>query len=86
MKELSIFDLRFGLYVKNYPYGQSPKSKIDQPGQNMRNFILYQISGSRTMGFWLFPELLAGLGSSGRLVGTISHIMVPLRHHGNEYG
>ena len=33
MKELSMLDLRFGFYVKNYPYGQFPRSKIAHPGQ-----------------------------------------------------
>ena len=32
MKELNIFDLRLVFYVKNYLYGQSPRSKIDHPG------------------------------------------------------
>jgi len=38
MKESSIFDLRFGFCVNNYLYGQLPRSEIDHPGQNMRNF------------------------------------------------
>ena len=33
---LSIFDLGFGFYVKNYPYGLIPKSKLANPGQNIR--------------------------------------------------
>ena len=36
MKELIILDLRFGFYVKNYPYGQPPRSKLTNPCQNMR--------------------------------------------------
>ena len=36
VKELSIFDLRFGFYAKNYPYGQFPSSKLANPGQHLR--------------------------------------------------
>ena len=39
MKESSILDLGFGFYVKNYPYGQSPKSKLADPGQNLRTHV-----------------------------------------------
>ena len=34
-------DLRFGFYVKNYPYGLIPTSNIANPGQNIRKFILW---------------------------------------------
>ena len=34
---------------------------------------------------WLVPKVLEVLGSSGKLVGTISPILVPLRRHGNSY-
>ena len=39
MKELSIFDLRFGFHIKNYPYSQSSRSNIEHPGQNMRKCL-----------------------------------------------
>ena len=49
MKESSIFDLRFGFYAKNYPCSQSPTSKIDYPGQNVRKFMLHKTSGSEKL-------------------------------------
>ena len=42
MKELHILDLRFGVYVKNYPFGQSPRSKLAHPGQNMRKLYVFR--------------------------------------------
>ncbi len=72
MKEFNIFDLRFGFYVKNYLHGKFPRSKIDHPGQDMRILISYNILGSKTKVFAFFPEVLEGLGRSGRLVGTVS--------------
>ena len=36
MKELNMLDLRFGFYVKNYPCGQSPRSKLANPGEHIR--------------------------------------------------
>ena len=56
MKELSIFDLRFGFYVKNYPYGQSPKSEIAHPGQNMRTIVFYIRFPILTQKFVFFSE------------------------------
>ena len=40
MKEFDILDFIFGFYVKNYPDGQSPRSKIAHPGQNVRNILV----------------------------------------------
>ena len=70
MKELNILDLRFGFYVKNYPYGQSPRSKLAHPGQNMT--IVHIKCWFLKHRFLAFPEVLEGLGSSGMLVGIIS--------------
>ena len=65
MKEFSSFDLRFGFYVNNYKYGQSSRSQLAHPGQNVRKFI-------KNIGFWLSPEVLEGLVSSERVAGTVS--------------
>ena len=39
IKELSIFDLRFGFYVKNYPYSLIPRSIGLNLGQNTFKLI-----------------------------------------------
>ena len=39
MQELNILDLGLGFYVKNYPYGQFPKSKLADAGQNIKEFM-----------------------------------------------
>ena len=36
MKELSIFDLRFGFYVSNHLDSLMPRSKLANPGQDVR--------------------------------------------------
>ena len=46
--------------------------------------ISIQTIGFTNSGFLLFPEVLEGLGSSGRLVGTISTILVPISRRGKE--
>ena len=38
----------------------------------MFSYFFLEIFGFKNSGFWLFPGVLEGLGSSGRLVGTIS--------------
>jgi len=61
MKELSILDLRFGFYVKNYPYGQSPRSKFANPAQHMRKSISqtkFVFSGSSGYFSWSLIELV----------------------------
>ena len=35
MKESSVLDLRFGFYIKNYPYGQLQRSKLAHPYEEM---------------------------------------------------
>ena len=34
--------------------------------------MLFENIGFKNLGFWLFPGVLEGLGSSGKLVGTMS--------------
>ena len=67
-----MLDLNIGFYVEFHPWGQIPRSKILHPVQNMRKFMLYEISGSQHTGFVFCPKVLEGLESSGTLVGTIS--------------
>ena len=78
------FDLKFGFYVK-YPYSLILRSKLDNAGQNTMNMcflICLNICcnfrhflkniGFKNLRFWFFPAVLEVLGSSGRLIGTIS--------------
>ena len=51
----SVFDLKTGLYIKNYPYILIPRSRIGHPGQYAGNLILVNVlkfyikcSGSKT--------------------------------------
>ena len=65
----------FGFLVENYIYSLIPRSKLVSSGQNTAKLMLYAFSvnvGFYKTGFWLFPGVLEGLGSSGRLIGTIS--------------
>ena len=48
-----------------------PKKGINKEIKYFSYFFLKKI-GFKNSGFWLFPGVLEGLGSSGRLVGTIS--------------
>ena len=36
MSDLTVFDLKFGFYIKDYRYGLSPRSEVENPDQNMR--------------------------------------------------
>jgi len=55
MKDLNILDLSFGFYLTNYPYGQSPRSKLPDPGQNRRKlcFLVFYFSIGSSDGFVL---------------------------------
>ena len=87
MKELNIFELRFGFYIKTYLHGQSPRPKVDHLGQNIRkvmchiNFRILQQSFS-----FLFRRSWRIWGAPGCLLESCPSTMMPLRLHGVELG
>ena len=72
MQDFVIFDPKRGFHVKSHVYIQILRSIALNLGQNIKKLIFIQKFGFYETGFWLFPEVLEGLGSSGRLIGSIS--------------
>ena len=60
----------YGRRKKNPPL-IGPKKELRRKLIMFSYFVL-EISGFKNSGFGLFPGVLEGLGSSGRLIGTIS--------------
>ena len=63
-------DLKLAFLAKDYIYVQILKAIGLSPGQHSSSFVL--LIWLYMTGFGLSPEVLEGLGSSGRLVGNIS--------------
>ena len=61
-----------GGHPVHLPPHKKGKSEMSKKIKNETFKILYNNVGFKNSGFWLSPKVLEGLGSSGRLVGSIS--------------
>ena len=66
MQKTSIFELKFGFYIKIYPYNQFFRSKSLQPGQNIRKNNFSKLSKKNNPIF--SPPVVEGL-ATGRPTG-----------------
>jgi len=77
MKELHPGASNIGFLVEKYLCILIPRSKLANPSENTSTYYIYIyiyvyfVRDLKTV-VWLSPEILKGLGSSGRLMGSIS--------------